>query len=458
MPVDVQIEGTSYIAGARPGQWMVEESSVSIELDIAAQQPRAEFDVVVWNQAITRPKAGQEAVFYAADGSREFGGIIMDIAETEEQPTIMRYHCTCGDYTHWFDRHLVFGTFQSQDADALVRTIVSSYANIGGTRTFTTNNVQPAYPVPLMQFVYLPPSQVMAQLTQMLGWGWFIDSYRDVHFYDTQTFQSPLPGNLLNADDLYDDPALAASAYPNWVNLEIDEDVSQIKTRCYITGIYIASTQQFQQTFIGDGATTVFSMAYQAPSDVSKIVVTVGGVAQQIALDWIDGTPGGSYAAQTAYVDFTQQTIRFGTPPASGVNVVATYYPMQQTAVMRENAAAQRFMAARDATDGIYEYNRMDPSLSAELPSLAYERANMTLTKYAYPYLTLKFTSFLQGWYPGQFFYFSSARRFDGEMNVANDTQRAFYVLSVSKKLVQAVGGAWTWVYTITAASTPFEI
>jgi len=131
---------------------------------------------------------------------------------------------------------------------------------------------------------------------------------------------------------------------------------------------------------------------------------------------------------------------------------------MLQTAVVKENQAAQAFMAARDGTDGIYEYNRMDPSLSAELPTLALQRCQMTLTKYAYPYFTLKFTSFLQGWLPGQWFWFTSARRMGGQFNAANGTQTAFYVLSVSKTIIQAVGGAWTWKYAVTAASVPFSI
>ncbi len=459
MPVDVLLEGTSYGAAGQPGQYMVEFGSVHVDLDIAAQQPRAEFDVVIWDQAIARPMAGNEVVFLGASGSREFGGILQQVEETELEPTIMRYHCTCSDYTPWFDRHLVRGTFQTQDADQLVRTIVSQYVNASGnTRTFTTQNVQRCFPVPIMQFVYQPPSQVMAQLTQMTGWGWFIDSYRDVHFYDAQSSVSPLPGNLLDADDLFGDPTAPASQYPNWVDLTIAEDTSQLKNRCYITGIYVASQTQFTETRIGDGATEVFTLGYQPPDDISKITVAVGGTQYQVGLDLINNTPGQPGSAQTAYVNFTQQTVRFSTPPASGAQVVIQYYPMLQTAVMEENADAQAFMKARDGTDGIYEYNRMDPSLSAELPDLAQERANMTLTKYAYPYKTLSFRSFLQGWYPGQCFRFSSQRRFGGEFQEANGTSLACYILRVQKTLVTAQAGGWTWQYGIDAANVPFEI
>lgn len=455
----MQIEGVSYLAGGSPGQWMVDMESVSVDLDIAAQQPRAQFDVVIWNQAITRPKAGQEAVFLAADGTREFGGIILQVEETEMEPTIMRYSCTCGDYTRWFDRHLVRATYESQPANQLIESIVASYVNTAGnSRTFTTQNVQAAPETPLMQFYYMPPSQALSQLAQMLGWGWFIDSYRDLHFYQSQTFTSPLPDNLLNADDLYDNPSLATSDLPNWVDLTIGEDVSQLKNRCFVIGVYIAQQQLFSETHLGDGVTTVFPMAYMAPADLTRITVTVNGTPYNIALDQVQGQPGGPCDAGTAYVNFDQQTVRFCSAPASAASIVFGYYPMGLSVPWREDPAAQVFMASRDGTDGIYEYSRMDPSLSAELPTLAYERAQMTLNKYAYPYLTFSFTSFLQGWFPGQWFNFSSARRFDGEMNIANGTQEACYVLQVHKSLIQAIDGAWTWKYSVNAASTPFEV
>ncbi len=463
MAVDIQIEGTPYLEGASAGQYLIEAESVSVDLDVAAQQPRAQFDLTIWSQAIARPKAGMEVVMYAADGSREFGGVLQQVEESEIEPTIMRYHCTCSDYTPWFDRHLVRGVYQSMDADAMVKSIVAQYVNTpGNTKTFTTNNVQASYPVPLQQFVYYPPSQVMAQLVQMLGWGWYIDPYRDVHFYSTQAFPSPLPGNLLNADDLYDDPTqpggTGQGVYPDWINLILAEDASQVKNRCFVTGIYVAQQAAYTENKIGDGVTTSFVLGYQAPDNTSIIYVSVGGVPYQIGLDLINSQPGGPCEADVAYVNFSQQTVRFCTAPASGASIVITYYPMTQTAAMQQNVAAQQYMASIDGTDGIYEYNRLDPALSAETPVLANQRAKMTLTKYAYPYITANFESYLQGWFPGQSFLFSSARRWDGEYQQANGTAKPLFVTRVQKNIIQALSGGWTWHYTVDAASVPFDL
>ncbi|MHB1681587.1 MAG: hypothetical protein ACYCYO_01985 [Bacilli bacterium] len=465
MAVDIQIEGASYIGGHNAsGYWLVDLETVNVDQDIAIQQTSATFTVRIvgtydeatgqWAWPIGRPKAGQEAVFLNAAGLREFGGILLNPVEKELAPNYMMYTCNCSDFSKWFDRHLVNNNYQAGiTVQQLITDIVNEYVNtVGNTRTFTTNNVQsyPAIPLPLMQFIYLAPSEVMAQIVQMLGWGFYLDFYRDVNFFSTETFLSPLPNNTLNADDLWVNPT-DTSVLPNWIDLSIGEDASQLKNQVYITGIYVAQQQLYSQSFTGDGKATVFTLGYEPPNDITNFVATVDGSVQQIALDLVGGTPGGPCAANTVYVNFTGQTIRFCTAPAAGATIAVTYYPMTQTVVMQNNPQAQAYQASVDGTDGIYEYNRMDPSLSAESPALAQTRAGMTLTKYAYPLISGTFTSFLQGWFVGQYFYFQSQRRMQGAYN-----GHKFFVTRITKKIIQA-NGEWTWQYTINFANIPFE-
>ena len=467
MGVDIQIEGVSYIGGSNSkGSWWVELDSVDVRQDIAVQQTTADFDVWikgtyqngVWYWPIARPKAGQEVVFLNASSEREFGGILQQPEEEEQTTDTMVYHCKCSDFTQWFNRHLVNSTYQQGiTLQQLIADIVSVYVNTAGnSRTFTTNGVQqfPALPLPIMQFVYLPPSQVVSQLSQMTGWGWFIDFYRDVNFYQTESFTSPLTNNTLNADDLIEDPSVAVAQLAEWINLKIGEDSSQLKNVAYITGIYIAQDALFTQSFVGDGQTTVFTLGYQPPNDVSNITVDVGGTYQQIALDLVDGAPGGTTEANTAYVNFSQQTVRFGTAPASGTVVTIVYYPMTQTVIGQSNPQSQAYMASIDGTDGVYEYNRMDPSLSAELPALAQERAQMILNKYAFPIVTGSFKSYVGGWHVGQWFTLKSKRRMQGDYDGAS-----FFIIRIQKKIIQIENtGDWVFETTLNFSSIPFEI
>lgn len=441
----------------------MELDTVDVSQDIGAQQTEASFDVHIegsyspsngWTWPITRPKAGQEVVFLNSNGQREFGGILQQPEEEEAAPNQMVYHCKCSDFTQWFDRHLVNQTYDSTTMQAMVGDIVSSYVNTAGnSRTFTTNNVQafPGIPLPIMQFVYIPPSQVLSQFADMTGWGWYIDFYRDVNMYQTQYFTSPLTNNTLDADDIIEDPSLAPEQIADWINLSIGEDSSQLKNVVYITGIYIAQQQIYSQTFTGDASSAVFTLGYMPPNDVTKITVSVDGVQQQIALDLVDGMPGGASEAQTAYVNFSNQTVRFGTPPASGAQIVVDYYPMTQTVVGQGDPNSQAYMASIDGTDGVYEFNRMDPSLSAELPSLAQERAQITLNKYSMPIVQGQFTSYTSGWRVGQWFNFNSKRRMQGDYDGS-----VFFVVRVQKRIIEATSD-WVFENTISFSSIPFE-
>lgn len=464
MAVDIQIEGVSYLSGT---SYNVPLDTISVDQDIAIQQTSARFDVHIQGSysggviswPIGRPRAGQEVVFYNASGGREFGGILLQVEEDEIAPLRMVYHCTCGDYTKWFDRHLVNDTYASNiTVQSLISDIVTKYVNtVGNTRTFTMNNVQqfPSIPLPIQQFIYVPPSQVMGQLVQALGWGFFIDFDRDVNFFSKENFISPLPNNTLDADDLFNG---GTSGVGNWVDLKLTEDASQIKNRVFITGIYVAQDALYTEQFTGDGQTLMFTMGYQPPNDVTRITVSVGGTQYQIAQDLIDGTPGGPSEPDTVYVNFSNQTLRFGTAPVNGTTIVVDYYPMGPTVVAQDNAQSQTYMHNIDGTDGIYEFNRMDPSLSAETPDLANQRASMTLTKYAWPYLSGSFRSFLSGWRVGQYFNFTSQRRFQGGF-ASYSYGSQFFVIRVQKSIVQIdEGGDWLWQYTVQFANVPFSL
>lgn len=464
MSVDIQIEGVSVIGGYNSsGRYYVDLESVDVEQDIALQQTSAKFDLHiigtesggVWQWPIKRPIANQDVVFYNAAGGREFGGILLQPEESEWEPNHMVYACQCSDYSKWFDRHLVNAQYQAGiTAAALIDDIVTTYVNTpGNTRIFTTNNVQtsPSIPLPFQQFVYIPPSEVLGQLVQALGWGFFIDFNRDVNFYSTESNVSPLPNNTLDADALYNDPT-NISGVADWMDLVIEEDSSQLKNQVYITGITLAAATIFTQGFTADGSTTIFTLGYQPPNDTSAITVSVGGVQYQIGLDLIDSYPGGPCEAQTAYVNFSQQTIRFCTAPASGALIKVNFYPMGPAVVRVDNVQSQQYMASVDGTDGVYAYNRMDPSLSAETPALAQQRANMTLTKYAYPLVTGTFKSFLPGWSVAQYFTFRSQRRMQGSYDGTN-----FYVIKLGKKIVNTNSGDWFWEYTVNFRSKPFE-
>ncbi len=465
MPNQILIEGVDVSGGANAhGRYWVDWTSVEVDQDIAVQQTTATFDLWIrgtyqgdgqWKWPIPAPRAEQEVVFLDAEGTRQFGGILVTPKEAEITTDTMIYTCQCGDFSQWFDRHLVNQTFAAGiTVQELVQNTVDQYVNTpGNTRTFNTSGVQvnPSVPLPIMQFYYLPPSQVMAQIVDLLGWGWYLGFDRTVHLYSSTYLPCPFLDNILNLDDLVDDDPMPLGS---WVNFELGEDSSQLKNVVYITGIYVADNKLYTQNAVGDGTTTMIQLNYQPPNDQSTITVSVAGVQYAIALDQVDSIPSGPCQAQTAYVNFSAQTVRFCTAPAQGAAIVITYYPMLNTVVAEQDTASQTAMAAISGTDGVFEYNRMDPSLSAETPTLAQTRAAMTLTKYAYPIAQGSFTSFISGWRVGMYFTLKSQRRYQGIYDGVN-----FFVTRVRKTLVQTIeGGAWQWQWDLSISSIPFEI
>ena len=87
---------------------------------------------------------------------------------------------------------------------------------------------------------------------------------------------------------------------------------------------------------------------------------------------------------------------------------------------------AMAVMKSRDGQDGVYEYGTRDQQLSSIDTTLVNIRSQLDLMKYAYPHYTGSFTSFTQGWVPGQYFYCTSNNRMDGEFQ-----NQIFYFLAI---------------------------
>jgi hypothetical protein len=109
-------------------------------------------------------------------------------------------------------------------------------------------------------------------------------------------------------------------------------------------------------------------------------------------------------------------------------------------------------MAQRDGQDGVYEHRVRDKQLSSIDSTLVNTRAQFDLSKYAYPHYTGSFTSFLQGWKPGQYFYLTSDKRMDGQFQ-----KELFFVTKVEKDVVcHPLNGTPTFRYKVSISDTPY--
>jgi hypothetical protein len=385
---------------------------------------------------LPRPKRGNE-VIWTNNGNREFGGIVTEVSETDIGGDL-EYVVSAHSYEPWFNRRLVVNYYSSATADSLVKQIVQQFCP-----GFTTANVLPGYTLPPQYFNYVTPSDAIKKLAEQIEYGWYIDYYKDVHFYPIESFTSPLPSNTLNAD----------TDTVNYSDLVLKEDGTQLKTRIYLKGFKSRVGTPITLTFIGDGYTTQWSLGYKPSRNAGDVTVTVGGVPKTVKRDLVDGSPGQNTSDQTsAYINYSQNLLRLNYAPASGVQIVVTMYYLQDTIVMREDPQAQSAAAAADGSgNGIYEFAVTEPSLTQATIAAANARGDMLLYKYGYPQITGTFVSFTQGWRAGQYFYLISNRRMGG-------INQKMYVHQVKKRIVRSDSGGAFIRYEIAIADIPYLV
>lgn len=391
---------------------------------------------------LPRPRDGNE-IIWTIGTSREFGGIISQVLEVD-LGTDLEYQVSAQSYERWLDRHLVAYYYDQQTADAMVKSIMGRF-----THGFTTNNVQPSYMIPPLFVNYEKVSDTIKKIADQIQWGWYIDYSKDLHFFPIEQYVSPLPSNSLFCDGDTDTSS--------WSDLQLTEDGTQKKTRIYLKGFKSRVGTPVTLTFTGDGSTMQWSLGYKPSYAKGDITVKVGGTALTVKRDMADGAPGQNTSdTSSAFINYSEKFVRLNYAPASGVLIVVTMYYLSDTILMREDPQAQRLAATSDGDgyDGRYEYAHTDSALTSSTIDAANAKGDQLLYQYAYPQLQAEFTSFLQGWRAGQYFYLRSQRRMGGDY----DGQR-MYVQSVTKTMVQAIpNGPVVLQYDVKAASTPYLV
>ena len=383
------------------------------------------------------PKGG-EIVWTNANGTREFAGVVQTSLETDLGGDLS-YQITAQSYQRWFDRKLVTFYYGQQSADAIVRDIVQRFCP-----SFTCNNVQASYIVPPFFFNYEQPSKAIQKIADSISWLFYIDENKDVHFEPLEQLTSPLPSNTLNPD----------TDTTNYSNLQIQYDSSQLKNRIYLKGFQTRMSTPVTLNFTGDGQTMQWSLGYKPSRDAGDVTVTVGGVPLTVKRDLVDGSPNANTTdTSSVYINYSQAMFRLNYAPAQGVPVQVVMYYLSDVVAMREDPIAQKAAAKMDGSgDGVYSYAVTDQSLTNSTMSAANSKGDVLLYQYGYPVITGEFTSFTQGWRPGQMFYLKSARRFGG-MN------EQMFVQAVKKTIVQATPTSGALIkYDVQIANTPYLV
>lgn len=450
--------------------------------------------IVQLDGELPRPKCGQEFIWHTIDSvtqselTRDFGGVVVTVQEDTEGTSLI-YTITVKSYEHWFNRHLVTYWYNQYYASGTKAQLLalkpSDSANINDTVDngngdgivnrivegfcpgFTCNNVQPIGNMVIPQyFNYVAPSDAIKTIANQLEYGYYIDYYKDVHFYPFETFKSPLPGNILNAD----------TDLTSYGDLEIIEDGQQTYNKVFLKGFKTRNASPVNLSFLGDGSTKQWSLGYRVSSfkgDIAVAVyssmsaytadttfqttgVTTGGTQMTIKRDIVDGAPDQTSTSNTAYVQYTQYLLRL--PNYAGAGVVPSgkvigvfFHYLKDIVYMGQNTQAQTTTAAIEGTDGIYEYAVDDKSLTNSTVGAPQAKAQLLLQKYSMPQISGTFTSYLSGWRAGQCFQLVTNKRMGG-------INQTMYVLQNTKTIVNNVEGSFVTMNQITFANSPYLV
>lgn len=397
-----------------------------------------------------------EILFDASENkyySLEFeGGINTVSRKWKGPPDWLEYGCSCSDYTKQLDRNLVNKVYTAgQYAGDIVRDIITNYVS----SDFTTYHVEQGYMVPEMTFDFSEPSTCIQELAECIGYQWYVDFNKDIHFYWNEHNLSPLavggtwgPGlNILYVD----------SEIKHAYNLELTEDVSQLKNKIlvknanfkgtYTNEDFVEAQNKFYKTFYSifpawDQSTTQADRAKQITVEIyyvsgGTLTLDYSRPITTILLDEIEGKAGdGQGDRNTIYVNFNSGFRLPDNYPLQSSQVLRVYYyKIESIPVLEIDQNSINEMKDREGgnSTGVYEYAFDASAIYTEKGEELTVAVDRVLLRYKDPLITGTFQSRLRGWKAGQSFIIFSNRWGTG---VDEPISEVVWVKDVSKTVL----------------------
>jgi len=395
--------------------------------------------------AVAIPRAGQEVIL-TVDGTREFAGVVQRVSESVYGSTSYTYSVDCADYVRWFDRHLVQGVkYPPGDAEgltdtagAIIRAMISDYANQGAI-TWDVSLVEDGPEIPQQTFDFDPPSSAIDRIAKIINYRWEINVQRQIVF-------TPVSGAA----------SVAPIATVDWEtqtqisDMQLSEVADQIANVAYIkdtksvaiddNGDPLSFTEEVGEA---DGYQSFWPLGYE-PANYDGTTVTVtptvgapvtytvanGGLLKEN----IDGKPGDGSTVNKAFLCLPNWGVRLPAVPAAGSRIKVEYPYLDispKVTSVRDAASITEVRTREGATnsDGIYEEVYGASDLINVSQDAIRARAQLYLSQRGHKF-TGTMTVFGTGWKPGQYFRFTSTKRFGGLFSAG----QTFYTVDVSKR------------------------
>lgn len=257
------------------------------------------------------PKLTHEVtVWESQSGSsvRIFKGTIVDIEERVMGRDVILYKISCKDFTHLLDRVLWAASYDSQTFKQIVDDFVSSHAPSGITGTNVSADASD-FSIDFIQFDYVRPTDALAELADKIGYDFWVDFDKDLHFVakgsDAASF------GLTDTNGNY--------IYRSLVTRRSDK---QLKNKIFIRGGERVGTAITDDKIgEGDGVQKRFRVPYRFDSTPT---VKYGGTTATVGVEFIDDFTG----SNDVLWSHQEKTLQFSAAIESGVGITVSGSPL----------------------------------------------------------------------------------------------------------------------------------
>lgn len=312
------------------------EWSISKELNA-----RDTFDCTLIIDDGYRPLLGQEVIF-TINGVRQFAGTINDKKErflTEGESVWRTVRLTCTDWNQILDRRSAVKSYDDTFAGAMVRDLIDSYLDVEG---IVPGNIQDGLSFTHANWNHEYISNILDELSKDVGYYWFVDYEKRLHFLPRDAATAPFGINELNSKVADFESSESRNGYRNTQIIKGWKEIADVRT----------------ERFVGDGEAKTFTLAYPL---YSAPTVTVNGQPQTVGLRGVQND-------KQWYWSRDQNELNQGneqTDVALGVTDIlqVTYIGSYPGITYQQNIADVQARAAIEGGSGIYEAIDTDASL-----------------------------------------------------------------------------------------------
>lgn len=404
---------------------LIDYKKGSLVIDDIINQEEDTCSFIIEDTAGTlKPEVGEEVFVYyrqtaGADPTLVFGGRVNIAPQTRIGIGTYQYEVQCSDFTQDLRRLPILASYTDTLPGDIIKNIISTYVPYVGTLF-----VEDGIIIDDISFNYKFASEIIQQIADLIGYTWYVDYERNIHFFARTTNTAPFELNESASSGVYR-------------NLTVEVDKSQLKNSQMVRGGSEFSILQTQLR-VADGEQTSFGVDDTPFSPITVEVDTGGGfVSKTLGIENID--TGKDFVVNVAEKTIKNQDYDGGNPLGAG-DVIRIKYKLKIPVFgVADDEPSIQAMKDIEGGDGVYNGALIiDENLDTR--ELALRVAQAEIDAFSNPLITGTFETEEVGYKSGQLL----------TVNISTRAINSTYLITNVSALSMGLG---LFVYTVTFAT-----